>query len=179
MFSTLFYLFLLFYEGLFSKSTSDYNAEIVRLNKQITSRNYQAALVSARSILHSSLFNNSEVELLVATLELKMAEDSSKNKRQILFKSNSIETAVLKSHYLAKYGNSKLGLADLHQSIVLNGNIDTLIKAYELYAFNFPQNKLKKQARSSQMITQTQKINTQEALSLLDLMKKKQKNLIY
>ena len=38
---------------------------------------------------------------------------------------------------------------------------------------------LKKQFNSAQMISQSQKINTQEALSLLDLMKKKQKNLIY
>lgn len=179
MFSTLFYLFLLFYEGLFSKSTTEYNADIVYLNNQIARKDYKRALGSARSIMRSSLFNNSEVETIVATLELKIAADKGSTKSHLLLKSNSLETAILKSHYLAKYGNSKEGLADLHQSIVENGNVDTLIKAYELYVFYFPQNKLKKQAQSSQMSSQTQKINTRDALSLLDLMKKKQKNLIY
>jgi hypothetical protein len=80
---------------------------------------------------------------------------------------------------MAMKGETKNGYSDLHKSIIENGNVDTLVKAFELYAINFPQNKLKKQASSSQMISQTQKINTQEALSLLDLMKKKQKNLIY
>jgi hypothetical protein len=177
MFSTLFYLFLLFYEGLFSKSNSDYNAEIVNLNKQIAVKDYNKAIISAQSILRSSFFNNSEVETILATLELKVVRN--KKNHSFLLTNNSIEATVLKSHYLAKYGDSRKGLADLHYSIIQNGNVDTLIKAFELYAFNFPQYKLKKQVRSSQMISQTQKINTQEALSLLDLMKKKQKNLIY
>jgi len=179
MFSTLFYLFILFYEGLYTKSTNEYNADIIYLNKQIARKDYKKALGSARSIMRSSLFNNSEVETIVATLELKIAEDKLNTNSALLLNGNSLERAILKSHYLAKYGNSKEGLADLHQSIVENGNVDTLIKAYELYAFYFPQNKLKKQAQSSQMLSQTQKINTREALSLLDLMKKKQKNLIY
>ena len=71
MFSTLFYLFLLFYEGLFSKSTSDYNAEIIQLNSLIENRQYPKALVSAQSILHSRLFNNPEIEVIVATLQLR------------------------------------------------------------------------------------------------------------
>ncbi|MFD3407760.1 hypothetical protein SKC37_03760 [Aquirufa sp. HETE-83D] len=179
MFSTLFYLLLLFYDGLFSKSTSEYNAEISSLNKQMAAKDYQKALGSAHSIMRSRLFNNNEIEAVVATLELKVAADKRTQAKQIQLTANSLENDILKSHYIAKYGNSKKGLADLHQSILNNGSVDTLVKAYELYAFYFPQNKLKKQARSTQMISQTQKINTQEALSLLNLMKKKQKNLIY
>lgn len=179
MFSTLFYLFLLFYDGLLSRSTSEYNAEINSLNKQIAIKDYKNAIRIAHSIMRSRLFNNSEIEAVVATLELKVDEGKRAQIQQIQLPANSIENDILKSHYYAKFGNTQKGLADLHQSILNNGNVDTLIKAYELYAFYFPQNKLKKQARSSQMISQTQKINTQEALSLLNLMKKKQKNLIY
>jgi hypothetical protein len=179
MFSTLFYLFLLFYEGLFSKSTTDYNVEIVQINKLIADKNYRKALISAKSIMNSRLFNNSEIESIVAVLELKSNLMDKKFANHVYITGESIDNDILKSYYLAKYGNSKQGLADLHQSIIQNGNIDTLIKSYELYAFYFPQNKLKKQAQSSQMLSQTQKINTREALSLLDLMKKKQKNLIY
>jgi hypothetical protein len=90
-----------------------------------------------------------------------------------------MEIDILLSHFSANVGDQQKGLVDLQNSIKKNGNVDTLVKTYELYAFNFPQNKLKKQAKSTQMISQTQKINTQEALSLLDLMKKKQKNFIY
>jgi len=179
MFSTLFYLFLLFYEGLFSKSTSDYNAEIVHLNELIEKRQYPKALVSAKSILYSRLFNNPEIEAIVATLELRDKEFTKQKSYRVSISGNSIDNDILKSHYLASYGESSTGLADLHQSIIQNGQVDTLIKAYELYAFNFPQNSVKKKSNSAQMMRQTQKINTQESLSLLDLMKKKQKNLIY
>ena len=179
MFSTLFYLFLLFYEGLFSKSTSDYNAEIIQLNSLIENRQYPKALVSAQSILHSRLFNNPEIEAIVATLELRNKEFTKQKSNRVSISGNSVSDDILKSHYLAKYGESPSGLADLHQSIIQNGQLDTLIKAYELFAFFFFLNSVKKQSNSAQMMSQTQKINTQEALSLLDLMKKKQKNLIY
>lgn len=179
MFSTLFYLFLLFYEGLFSKSTSDYNAEIIQLNSLIEKRQYTKALVSAQSILHSRLFNNPEIEVIVATLQLRDKEFTKQKSNRVSVSGNSISDDILKSHYLAKYGESQSGLADLHQSIIQNGQLDTLIKAYELFAFYYPKNSVKMESNSAQMMSQTQKINTQEALSLLDLMKKKQKNLIY
>ncbi len=179
MFSTLFYLFLLFYEGLFSKSTSDYNAEIIQLNSLIEKRQYTKALVSAQSILHSRLFNNPEIEVIVATLQLRDKEFTKQKSNRVSVSGNSVSDDILKSHYLAKYGESQSGLADLHQSIIQNGQLDTLIKAYELFAFYYPKNSVKMESNSAQMMSQTQKINTQEALSLLDLMKKKQKNLIY
>ena len=115
---------------------------------------------------------------MIATLDLKITSQKEEH-ITVLLKSSTLESDVLLSHFLAKEGKSVKGLADLHKAILDKGNVDTLVKTYELYAFYFPQNKLKKQAQSSQMISQSQKINTQEALSLLELMKKKQKNLIY
>lgn len=179
MFSTLFYFFLLFYEGLLSMSTSEYNAEIFQLNQHILNQDYPQALVKAKSIWHSRLFNNPEIEEIIAVLELKQSEMNKPRGERISISSESIDSDILKSHYSARNGYSMKGLADLHQSIIQNGQVDTLVKAYELYAFYFPQNRMKKKASSAQIMNQTQKINTQEALSLLDLMKKKQKNLIY
>lgn len=178
MFSTLFYLFILFYDGLFSKSSEEYNVQITQLNKQIAAHQYTKALKNAESIQRLTLFTNPEIEHLIAVLQLKTQLDSKQDQR-ILIKDQSIPNDILYSYYMALNGNTQEGYADLHRSIIQNGNVDTLVKAFELYAINFPQNKLKKQANSAQMISQTQKINTQEALSLLDLMKKKQKNLIY
>jgi hypothetical protein len=175
MFSTLFYFFLLFYEGLFSMSTTEYNAKISQLNQYIANQEYPQALVRAKSIWHSRLFNNPEIEEIIAILELKQREMDKSKVDRIAISSQSIDSDILKSHYSARNGHSTKGLSDLHQSIIQNGQVDTLIKAYELYAFYFPQNKLRKKASSAQIMNQTQKINTQEALSLLDLMKKKQK----
>jgi len=179
MFSTVFYLLILFYEGIFLKSSTDYNSEIIQVNKSITEHQYKKALANALELKKSRIFNNSETESLIAVLELKNRELIKSEKDQMPLTNNSIDNAILKSHCLAKYGQSYKGLKDLKETIIQKGNLDTLIRAYELYAFYFPQNKLKKQAKSAQMISQTQKINTQEALSLLNLMKKKQKNLIY
>ena len=179
MFSTLFYLLLLFYEGIFAKSTTDYNAEIMFLNKHIEAKEYKMAFDKAQYLMSSRIFNNSEIEKIAAKLKLKIKSDSNFSLKHLELISNTIEDDILISHYFAKNGNSSKGLSDLHKSIILNGNVDTLIRSYELYAFYFPQNKLKKQAKSTQMISQTQKINTQEALSLLNLMKKKQKNFIF
>ena len=178
MFSTLFYIFLLFYDGLFSKSSEEYNAQIVQLNKQLSSQHYNQALIHAKQIQKSSIFTNPEIEHVIAILELRTHHNSNLTNSSFI-KDHSINNDILYSYFMAMNGHLKEGYADLHRSIIQNGNMDTLVKAYELYAINFPQNKLKKQSTSAQMITQTQKINTQEALSLLDLMKKKQKNLIY
>ena len=178
MFSTLFYIFMLFYDGLYSRSSQEYNGQISHLNTLIANKKYKEALVSAKVIQHSSIFVNIEIEKLIAVLELKTHQKDEKS-FQLAINDHSIANDILYSHIEAQNGDSKKGLAVLHNSIIKNGNIDTLVRAYELYAINFPQNKLKKQSYSSQVISQSQKINTQEALSLLDLMKKKQKNLIY
>jgi hypothetical protein len=178
MFSTLFYIFILLFEGLFSRSSEDYNLKIAQLNQQITKHEYVNALRNAKQLKRSSIFINPAIENTIAVLELKIHAINHVS-NSISFNSNSITNDILWSHFLALKGNSKEGLKDLHQSIIENGNVDTLVKSYELYAFNFPQNKLKKQQQSTQMIRRSQKINSQEALSLLDLMKKKQKNLIY
>ena len=63
MFSTLFYLFILFYDGFFSKSSEEYNAQIALLNQQISTKQYKKALQNAESIQHSSLFTNTEIEM--------------------------------------------------------------------------------------------------------------------
>lgn len=178
MFSTLFYIFLLFYDGLFSKSSEEYNAQIGQLNRQLSSHQFNQALIQAKKIQKLSIFTNPEIEHIIAVLELKTHHYSNQTKSNYL-KDHSVNNDILYSYFMAMNGHLKEGYTDLHRSIIQNGNIDTLVKAYELYAINFPQNKLKKQSTSAQMISQTQKINTQEALSLLDLMKKKQKNLIY
>jgi hypothetical protein len=178
MFSTWLYLFLLFYDGFFSKSAEEYNIQISHLNQQISLGHFNQALAEAKTIQRYSIFTNPEIEQVIAVLELKTNPRHYKTS-QVILQNHTIENDILYSYFLAKKGNTKEGLADLHRSIIKNGNVDTLVKAYELYAINFPQNKLKKQANSAQMISQSQKINTQEALSLLDLMKKKQKNLIY
>lgn len=178
MFSTLFYIFLLFYDGLFSKSSEEYNAQIVQLNKQLSTHHYNEALMNAKQIQKSSIFTNPEIEHIIAVLELRTHQNT-KRANSIFIKDHSVNNDILYSYFMAMNGHLNEGYADLHRSIIQNGNLDTLVKAYELYAINFPQNKLKKQSSSTQMISQTQKINTQEALSLLDLMKKKQKNLIY
>jgi hypothetical protein len=178
MFTTLFYIFILFYDGLYSKSSQEYNSQISQLNTLINKQQFTEALKTAKSIQNSSLFINREVEELIAVLELKTHQKNEKS-IQLALNNLSISNDILFSHIEAQNGQSKKGLDDLHSSIIKNGNVDTLVKAYELYALNFPQNRLNKQSSSVQVISQTQKINTQEALSLLDLMKKKQKNLIY
>ena len=178
MFTTLFYIFILFYEGLFNASSKQYNVAVAEINQQVQAKNYVQALKGAKSINQATIFVNPEIERLIAVLELKSRKDGM-DKQTLALNSQSMEIDILLSHFSANAGDQQKGLTDLQNSIKKNGNVDTLVKTYELYAFNFPQNKLKKQAKSTQMISQTQKINTQEALSLLDLMKKKQKNFIY
>jgi flagellar biosynthesis chaperone FliJ len=178
MFSTLFYIFILFYDGLYSRSSKEYNGQISQLNTLIAKHQYKEALVSAKVLQHSSIFVNIEIEKLIAVLELKTHQKDEKS-IHLALNDYSIANDILFSHIEAQNGDIKKGLADLQFSIIKNGNLDTLVKAYELYTINFPQNKFRKRSSSTQVISQSQKINTQEALSLLDLMKKKQKNLLY
>ena len=131
----------------------------------------------AKSIKQATIFVNPEIERLIAVLELKCRKKGM-DKQRLALNSQSMEIDILLSHFSANAGDQQKGLTDLQNSIKKNGNVDTLVKAFELYTINFPQNRLKKQTSSAQVISQTQKINTQEALSLLDLMKKKQNGLL-
>jgi hypothetical protein len=177
MFSTLFYIFLLIYEGLYSSSSSDYNTKINEINLQIQSNHLAEALVNTEKLRNNSFFINLEVEKLRVLLHLKVNSVNKYDKLVAL--SSDVPNDILSSYFLAKRGDAKKGLGDLRLSIIANGGVDTLVKTFELEASNLPQSALKKQQNSSQMISLAQKINTQEALSLLELMKKKQKNLIY
>lgn len=177
MFSTLFYIFLLIYEGLFSGSSGDYNSKINDINLQIQSNQLDIALVNAEKLRNNSFFINPEIEKIIGLLHLKVNSINYRNKTVAL--SSDVSNDILSSYFLAKRGDAKKGLDDLKLSIIANGGVDTLVKTFELQASNLPRSVLKKQQNATQTISLTQRINTQEALSLLELMKKKQKNLIY
>ena len=100
MFSTLFYIFMLFYDGLFAKSSEEYNAQIVQLNKQITMHQYEKALINAQSIQRSSIFTNPEIEHLIAVLELKTHLNTAKSSN-ILIKDHSVNNDILYSYFMA------------------------------------------------------------------------------
>ena len=76
MFSTLFYIFILLFEGLFSSSSEDYNLQIALLNQQINSRDYGAALKNAKQLKRSSIYINPAIENAIAIIELKIHASS-------------------------------------------------------------------------------------------------------
>ena len=121
MFSTLFYIFLLFYDGLFSKSSEEYNAQIVQLNKQLSTHHYNEALMNAKQIQKSSIFTNPEIEHIIAVLELRTHQNT-KRANSIFIKDHSVNNDILYSYFMAMNGHLNEGYADLHRSIIQNGN---------------------------------------------------------
>jgi hypothetical protein len=170
LFSTYFYIFILVYQLFFSDNSGSYNQKIKEANALILKKDYVKAYSIITVLNKTSLFENSNLSNCNISLSIKLDRDL----KQILKFSKL--TSFQKAIVLSRLEKNKSTLLFLKNEIKLNSN-DSLIRLYEIFSAqkkgDFITSSLKKQN------VLPNKNNDSDALILLDLMKKKEKYLIY
>ncbi|MFL0161723.1 hypothetical protein [Aquirufa salirivi] len=180
MFTSYLYIFLLIYQGLFSNRASVYNKDIQQVNYLIKQKRNAEALYWIKKAKGKDIFINKELEKTQALLNIRLnqlVENSSH------FSSTDSNELLIQAAMLEKQGNIDQAISLIEKGIKENPVSDTLIKQYEIYAYKWRKLiPILKMAKQNQLLQEQQKmnpINTKEALGLLDLMKKKERILIY
>ncbi len=165
-------MLVLLLQSYFSESNFEYNKQIQVVNHHLKEGDYRNALTETNAIAHKSIFTNNDVSRLQRSLTIKV---NSK-----LFDFNytprTLGDYVIQSVAYLHRKNYSQALAFSQTSLQEKPFSDTLIKIYELVAVKSPVN-----WQTSKQIKQTHSINKirlNEALNLLDLMKRKEKTLL-
>ncbi len=170
MFSTYFYIFILFYQLFISEKSGVYNNKIVRINELIANFHYQDAYSEILTIEKYSLFNNPKLDETKVLLGIKL----NRGMKQHLINSNL--DIYQKTIILSKLGLNKQSIHNLRREIILGSN-DSLIKMFEIYSINKNYHQLRKRTKLNK--SKSSKMGNSDALALLNLMKKKEKFLQY
>jgi hypothetical protein len=170
VFSTWFYIVVLFFQSLIAESNSVYNQQIQSINQLIYQKKYPDAYRATEQLEIQSIFTNNDLMRLKRNLMLHV---NVKNKDTI-YKPRTFGDYVIKSldYYQNKQYDFALDLIRLSMTEE-NANMDSLICYYEIIAFNKPQNSTIRKTINRQASLKQLRIN--EALNILDLMKRKEK----
>lgn len=170
MFSTYFYIFILVYQLFISDNSGLYNNNIGKVNQLITNQEYKKAYLLISKLHQSAIFENSNLTnckiLLGIKLNLQLEEILTETELE------NYQKAIIWSKL--KQNNRSLNI--LRREIILNSN-DSIIKLYEIYSAKI---KNKYATKGSISPIQNSKIDeTADAMAILNLMKKKEKYLLY
>lgn len=171
MFTTYFYILVLIFQSLFADSNFGYNNEVKLVNDFVNHHEYASAYRLTRSMERKSIFTNNDIARMQRSLTIKVNPK--------LFKANysprSISDYVLKSLVLFQNHAFSEALSFSRNSLQQVSTSDSLIKIYELVATKSPEIIFERnKVNPNQSI---KKIRFNEAMNLLDLMKRKEKTL--
>lgn len=169
MFPTIFYICILIYQGIYTDTNVRYNQDIANVNRYVSAGDYSNANLLLQNIQAESLFNTDVITNTQQLLLLKSnLNDSSKELSTNVF----IETLLNLKNQDNMYALQRLRyqMTDLSSS-------DSLIKLYELIASKSVNNPIKKTSIQKLMVQKTV-WDSNEALQLLNMMKKKEKLLL-
>lgn len=172
MFSTLFYVLILLYQNLFSVGNDLYNNKIAKINTYIKNEKYAKAFDALQEIERSDLFTRRDIQEIKTLLSIKLH-------RPLKFESEQedLNHTLVNSFVFAQSNDKILALKELKAGINIFQDSDTLIKVFEIYS-NQPINKGNASILKVNQNINNQRnvqINTNEAVILLNLMRKKEK----
>lgn len=168
MLSTYFYMLVTILEVIWGQTASAYNAEALQINRCIQQAAYQEALVRVERLEKGSFFEDRALKKTKNLLLMRLGRKTEEVEKE--------ENLLLKSLMYQHNGDSQQALAVLKKGIIQRNNNDSLIHMYEiLYAHARPKNQ-QALAKGTQANTKTYTaMRLNDALALLDLMKKKEK----
>lgn len=180
MFTSYLYILLLIYQGLFSNRASIYNKDIQQVNYLIKQKRNAEALYWIKKAKGKDIFINKELEKTQALLNIRLNQTA---ENSAFFSSTDSYELLIQAAVLEKQGKIDQAISLIEKGIKENPVSDTLIKQFEIYAYKWrkllPILKMTKQNQLVQEQQNMNRINTKEAMGLLDLMKKKERILIY
>ncbi|WP_395768741.1 hypothetical protein [Aquirufa sp.] len=171
MFTTYFYIVVLFFQTFLAESNFQYNTKIRLVNQHIASKNYKEALQLIKYLQVNSIFTNNDVVRIDRILSIK----ENKSSLQADFTARNLEDRVVKSLLLYQNRDFENSIEFTKLSLQETNSTDSIIKIYEIIKEKIPeQNQLKSQKVN---VTTSNKMYLKDAMNLLELMKRKEKTL--
>ena len=173
MFSTFFYILILFYQNLYSGLGYSFNTEVNKVNLYILSKDYNKALSLVNLIEKKYIFRNESLYKTKVLLSVKRPTSLINSSLK------SSDDYILKSFILSQINQQESSKSILREGLKLYPEKDTLTKLYELFSF-ISVNKLRKSDVASDENTVANKIlTTKDSKWMLDLLRKNEKFLSY
>ena len=173
MFSTFFYILILFYQNLYSGLGYSFNSEVNKVNLSILSKDYNKAFSLLNLIEKKQIFRNESIYKTKVLLSIKRPTSFINSNLK------SSEDYILKSFILSQINQQESSKSILREGLKLYPEKDTLTKLYELFSF-IAINKLKKSEVYYDKSTVVNKIfTTKDSKWMLDLLRKNEKFLSY
>ncbi len=176
MFSSFLYIVILAYQSFYSVSGDLYNLSVKNVNNAVVSKQFEQAKLHLNKLKKNVIFTNNEVESINQLIIIK-SNSSQINSNSIYdFGDMEIDQILTRSILLDKTNKNEEANVLLTASIIDYPSSDTLVKFFELIKSqnNNPQVQLSKRSTYSKL----NQWNENEALQLLELMKKNEKHLL-
>ena len=173
MFSTFFYILILFYQNLYSGLGYSFNSEVNKVNLSILSKDYNKAFSLLNLIEKKQIFRNESIYKTKVLLSIKRPTSFINSNLK------SSEDYILKSFILSQINQQESSKSILREGLKLYPEKDTLTKLYELFSF-ISVNKLKNSEVLNDENTLANKtLTTKDSKWMLDLLRKNEKFLSY
>ena len=173
MFSTFFYISILFYQNLYSGLGYSFNSEVNKVNLSILSKDYNKAFSLLNLIEKKQIFRNESIYKTKVLLSIK---------RPTSFINSNLKSSddyILKSFILSQINQQESSKSILREGLKLYPEKDTLTKLYELFSF-ISVNKLKNsEVAYNENIVSNKILTTKDSKWMLDLLRKNEKFLSY
>ena len=175
MFSTLLYIVILAYQNIYSVSSEVYNTRIIEINNLIFSKRYESGLKSIKQLQKNTLFTNDELVNRLQLINIKSNHFSDNSISKIDYTMTDIDDLINISILLNKDQKNEIAQSLLKKAIRNKTSADRVIIFYELISsHNNLRNRVNKRSLNRRIV----RWNANEALQLLDLMKKNEKLLL-
>lgn len=175
MFSTLLYIAILAYQNVYSVSSGHYNASVMEINNLLFSKKYELGVNSIKKLQENTLFTNDELENRLQLLSIKSHRISDNGISKIDYLSTDIHDLINVSILLSKNQKNEMAQSLLKKAIANKPSSDSIIIFYELISSH---NNLQSRIYKNSINMRVSQWNANEALQLLDLMKKNEKLLL-
>ncbi len=172
MFSTYFYILILGLQSIYAESNFRYNQEVKLINKLMDAHEYAAAYEGIYKLEIKGIFNNNDLARVKRNLALKIHRNSPEYK----IRSRTLNEFVIQSLSFYQHKQFLKSLSFTTQVIVDEPIVsDSMIKVFEIIASQAPSKKINTTKFNQLSVRKNIRIN--EAMNLLDLMKRREKTL--
>lgn len=169
MFSTIFYIFVLFYQNLYSGLGYSFNSEVNKVNLSILSKDYNRAFYFLNLIEKKYIFSNESIYKTKVFLSIKSPSSFIKTNLK------SPEDFIFKSLILSQNDHQESSKLILREGLKLYPEKDTLTKLYELFSFISDNKSSKSEVINEENVDVNKKFTAKDSKWILDLLRKNEK----
>lgn len=173
MFSTFFYILILFYQNLYSGLGYNFNTEVNKVNSFILSKDYSRAFILVNSIEKKHIFTNENMYKTKVLLSIKLPASS------INLNLKSPEDYIFKSFILSQVNKHEGSRLILREGLKMYPEKDTLTKLYELFSFISADKIRKSDVIYNENVIVNKIFTSKDSKWMLDLLRKNEKFLHY